>query len=250
VSLTKAPVSAAATTVTGLAAFAAVAMDAGRQFVPHGTVMAHEGAHAVPGSLASPSAAKCSSYPRKAGVSRVTSILRAAQCNKAPFMYEMKGALSGCGPRISQFPGLTAPGPPVARPHRSRSAGFPASPVQIDRSPGFAVPVRPVAQVPRNAGSPGCPDSPAPRAAPPVPGTCGKYRFPGLSRALGETPRWCLFPAVKVFLRPSLASRKSPPELISGFFLSTRSPQNSARYPHIAVVIHRLMHSYSTGHPA
>jgi hypothetical protein len=65
VSLTKAPVSAAATTVTGLAAFAAVAMDAGRQFVRHGTVMAHEGAHAVSGSLASPSAAKCSSCPRK-----------------------------------------------------------------------------------------------------------------------------------------------------------------------------------------
>jgi hypothetical protein len=48
VSLTKAPVSAAATTVTGLAAFAAVAVDAGWQFVRLGTVMAHEGAHAVP----------------------------------------------------------------------------------------------------------------------------------------------------------------------------------------------------------
>jgi hypothetical protein len=44
VSLTQAPVSAAAATVTGLAAFAAVAMDAGWQFVRHGTVVAHEGA--------------------------------------------------------------------------------------------------------------------------------------------------------------------------------------------------------------
>ncbi len=52
VSLTQAPLSAAAATVTGLAAFAAVAMDAGWQFVRHGTVMAHEGAHAVLGSLA------------------------------------------------------------------------------------------------------------------------------------------------------------------------------------------------------
>ena len=51
-SLTQAPLSAAAATVTGLAAFAAVAMDAGWQFVRHGTVMAHEGAHAVLGSLA------------------------------------------------------------------------------------------------------------------------------------------------------------------------------------------------------
>jgi hypothetical protein len=52
VSLTQAPWSAAAATVTGLAAFAAVAVDAGWQFVRHGTVMAHEGAHAVLGSLA------------------------------------------------------------------------------------------------------------------------------------------------------------------------------------------------------
>jgi len=52
VSLTQAPLSAAAAAVTGLAAFAAVAMDAGWQFVRHGTVMAHEGAHAVLGSLA------------------------------------------------------------------------------------------------------------------------------------------------------------------------------------------------------
>jgi hypothetical protein len=52
-------------------------------------------------------------------------------------------------PRISRFPGLTAPGQPVARPHRSRSASFPASPIQIDRSPGLTVPVRPVIQTPR-----------------------------------------------------------------------------------------------------
>jgi len=38
--------------VTGLAVFAVVAMDAGWQFVRHGTVMAHESAHAVLGSLA------------------------------------------------------------------------------------------------------------------------------------------------------------------------------------------------------
>ncbi len=250
--------SAAATTVTGLAAFAAVAMDAGWQFVRHGTVMAHEGAHAVPGSLASRSAAKYSSCPRKAGVSRVTGILRAAQCNKAPFMYEMKGALSGCGPgsasfpasrlRVRQSPGLTVPDRLVSQPHRSRSTGRPASLFRFARLPRFSgLPVRPVAQVPRNAGSPGCPDSPAPRAAPPVPGTCGKYRFPGLSRALGETPRWCPFPAVKVFLRPSPASRKSPPEFISGFFpvhtFSTKfralSAHRSGYPPPYAQLLHR-----------
>jgi hypothetical protein len=52
VSLAQVPMSAAAATVTGLAALAAVAMDAGWQVVRHGTVMAHEGAHAVLGSLA------------------------------------------------------------------------------------------------------------------------------------------------------------------------------------------------------
>ena len=121
-----------------------------------------------------------------------------------------------------------APDQPVSRPHGSGSASRPASPFPIGWFPSLTGPDRPVARLrcsgspgcpgSRNAGSPGCPDSPAPRAAPPVPGTCGKYRFPGLSRALGETPRWCLFPAVKVFLRPSIASRKSPPEFISGFF--------------------------------
>ncbi len=84
-----------------------------------------------------------------AGVSRVTDILRAAECNKAPFMYEMKGALSGYGPgsagfpasrlRVSQSPSLTVPVKLV----------FPASPNQIDRSPGLTVPVRPVIQTPR-----------------------------------------------------------------------------------------------------
>jgi hypothetical protein len=165
VSLTKAPVSAAATTVTGLAAFAAVAMDAGRQFVPHGTVMAHEGAHAVPGSLASRSAAKYSSCPRKAGVSRVTGILRAAQCNKAPFMYEMKWALSGCGPgsasfpasrlRVRQSPGLTVPDRLVSQLHRSRSTGRPASLFRFARLPRFpGMPVRPVARTPRRHAPP------------------------------------------------------------------------------------------------
>ena len=84
-----------------------------------------------------------------AGVSRVTGILRAAECNKAPFMYEMKGALSGHGPgsagfpasrlRVSQLPGLTVPVRLVSQPHRSRSTGRPAS----------LFPVRPVIQTPR-----------------------------------------------------------------------------------------------------
>ncbi len=52
-----------------------------------------------------------------AGVSRVTGILRAAECNKAPFMYEMKGALSGHGPGSAGFPAS-----------RLRSASHPASP--------------------------------------------------------------------------------------------------------------------------
>lgn len=49
--LTQTPLSGSAAAVIGLAAFAAVATDVGWQFVRHGTVMAHEGAHAVIGSL-------------------------------------------------------------------------------------------------------------------------------------------------------------------------------------------------------
>ena len=37
--------------MVGLAAFGAVAVDVGWQLIRHGTVMAHEGAHAVIGSL-------------------------------------------------------------------------------------------------------------------------------------------------------------------------------------------------------
>jgi hypothetical protein len=143
--------------------------------------------------------------------------------------------------RISRFPDLTAPGQPVARPHRSRKAGFPASPIQIDRSPGLTVPVRPVIQTPRpvhpvaRARHPArpLPGLPGATRRPPVPDTRCKFRFPGLSIAPGKPPGWCPFPAVKVFLRPSRASRKSPPEFILGFFrvhtLSTEFHRLSAR---------------------
>ena len=45
------PLSGAAAAVVGLVAFVVVALDAGWRFIRHGTVMAHEGAHAVVGSL-------------------------------------------------------------------------------------------------------------------------------------------------------------------------------------------------------
>jgi hypothetical protein len=152
----------------------------------------------VLGSLASP-AAKCSSYSRKAGVSRVTSILRAAQCNKAPFMYEMKGALSGYGPgsasfpasrlRVRQSPGLTVPDRLVSQPPRSRSTGRPASLFRFAQLPRFSgLPVRPVAQVPRNAGSPGFPDSPAPHAARRCQAPAVNTGFPAFPAPRGEPP--------------------------------------------------------------
>ena len=131
-----------------------------------------------------------------AGVSRVTDILRAAECNKAPFMYEMKGALSGYGPgsagfpasrlRVSQSPGLTVPVRLVSQPHRTRSTGRPASlfrfarlsrlPVRFTQLPGLAI---------RFVRLPGLPSA---THRPPVPGTRCKFRFPGLSIAPGETP--------------------------------------------------------------
>jgi hypothetical protein len=51
VSHTQASLSGAAAAMVGLAAFGAVAVDVGWQLIRHGTVMAHEGAHAVIGSL-------------------------------------------------------------------------------------------------------------------------------------------------------------------------------------------------------
>jgi hypothetical protein len=111
-----------------------------------------------------------------AGVSRVTGILSAAECNKAPFMYEMKGALSGCGSgsasfpasrlRVSQSPGLAVPDRLVSQPHRPRSTGRPASLFRFARLPGL----------------------PGATRRPPVPGTRCKFRFPGLCIAPGETP--------------------------------------------------------------
>ena len=49
--MTHAPLPGGAAAVVELAAFGAVALDAGWQLIRHGTVMAHEGAHAVFGSL-------------------------------------------------------------------------------------------------------------------------------------------------------------------------------------------------------
>ena len=109
-------------------------------------------------------------------MSRVTGILSAAECNKAPFMYEMKGALSGRGPgsasfpasrlRVSQSPGLTVPDRLVSQPHRPRSTGRPASLYRFVRLPGL----------------------PGATRRPPVPDTRCKFRFPGLYIAPGGNP--------------------------------------------------------------
>jgi hypothetical protein len=169
-------------------------------------------------------------------VSRVAGLPHAAECNKAPFMYEMKGALSGYGPgsasfpasrlRVSQSPGLAVTDQPVSQPHRSRLTGRPASLSRFARFPGL----------------------PGATRRPPVPSTHGKYRFPGLSRAPGEAPGWCPFPAVKVFLRPPRPSRKGRREFFSDFFrvhtLSTefrRLSAHSGGYPlPYAQLLHRL----------
>ena len=150
-------------------------------------------------------------------------------------MYEMKGALSGHSPgsagfpasrlRVSQSPGLTVPDRLVSQPHRPRSTGRPASLFRFVRSPGL----------------------PGATRRPPVPGTRCKFRFPGLCIVPGKPPGWCPFPAVKTFLRPQPASRKSPPQFILSFFpvhiLSTEFRRLSARRsgypPPYAQLLHR-----------
>jgi len=174
-----------------------------------------------------------------AGVSRVVRLPHAAECNKAPFMYEMKGALFG----------YAAPARPVAQLRRSSSAGCPAAPFQFSWLPSFAVPVR---LVPSRT-VPGRPVArPSQRHAPPAcAGPRGKYRFPGLFRAPGEPPGWCPFPAVKTFLRPSCPI---PQELAGIRFEFFSRPHVVHRIPSVIRasrrVIHRLIHSLSTSYLA
>jgi hypothetical protein len=172
------------------------------------------------------------------GVSRVTDTVSAAECNKAPFMYEMKGALSGCGPgsasfpasrlRVGQSPGLTVPDRLVSQPHRPRSTGRPASLFRFVRLPGL----------------------PGATRRPPVPDTRCKFRFPGLYIAPGETP-WMVPVSCgeNIFTPFARVAQEATAIHFRFFFLSTSCPQNSAGYPHVTVVIHRLMHNYSTGYP-
>jgi hypothetical protein len=87
------------------------------------------------------------------------------------------------------------------------------------------------------------------RHAPPA-GTEYPHEVP-VSRPLPRpeaAPGWFPFPTVRYFYCFSLRSRKSLPQFILSFSLSTRSPQNAGGYPHMTAVIHRLMHSSSTGY--
>ena len=159
-----------------------------------------------------------------------------------------------------------APDQPVSRPHGSGSASRPASPFPFGWFPSLTGPDRPVARL-RCSGSPGYPDSPsgspscpgspsgsssrpdspAPRAARRCQPPAVNSGFPAFPAARGKPPGWCPFPAVKVFLRPPPATRKSPPEFILSFFpvhtLSTEFRRLSARRggypPSYSQLLHR-----------
>jgi hypothetical protein len=171
-------------------------------------------------------------------------------------MYEMKGALSGHGPgsagfpasrlRVSQSPGLTVPVRLVSQPHRSRSTGHPASLFRVRPVIQTPLPAHPVAR----ARHPVRPAARTPRRHAPPAGARHPLKIPvsrPFHRPRGKPPGWCPFPAVKVFLRPSRASRKSPPEFILVFFrvhiLSTEFRRLSARRngypPPYAQLLHR-----------
>ena len=106
-------------------------------------------------------------------------------------------------------------------------------------SSGLAAPGRPVTR-------------PTRRRAPPA---ARRYGYPHevpVSRLLprpGVAPGWFPFPTVKYFYCFLRRSRKGVRQFISSFFLSTRCPQNDDGCPHMTVVIHRHMHSSSTGYP-
>jgi hypothetical protein len=139
-----------------------------------------------------------------------------------------------------------APNQPVSRPHGSGSASRPASPFPIGWSPSLTGPDRPVAR-PHCSGSSGCPDSPAPHAARRCQAPAANSSFPAFASPQEKPPGWCPFPAVKTFLRPSPASRKSPLQFILSFFpvhtLSTEFRRLSACHggypPPYAQLLHR-----------
>jgi hypothetical protein len=122
------------------------------------------------------------------------------------------------------FPGSPFPDPLVSQAHRFRISRFPASPVRAVR-----LPVRPGAT-----------------RRPPVPGTRGKYRFPGLSRAPGIPPGWCPFPAVKAFLCPR---RPVAQELTAIHFEFFPRPHVVHRMPPVIRISRRLSTGFFTSRP-
>jgi hypothetical protein len=151
-------------------------------------------------------------------------------------MYEMKGALSGCGPgsasfpasrlRVSQSPGLTVPDRLVSQPHQSRSTSRPASLFRFVRLPGL----------------------PGATRRPPVPDTRCKFRFPGLYIAPGETPWMVPVSCGESISTPSATRRaRAHRNSFQVFFpvhtLSTEFRRLSARHgsypPPYAQLLHR-----------
>ena len=216
--------------------------------------------------------------PRRAGVSRVAGLPHAAECNKAPFMYEMKGALFGYAAPARPVADRLVPVPPVSRLRRTSLAAFPAAPTRLGRIPGFPFPDRLVSQphrfriawfprltvsgslvpaspfpdrpVSRLAG-PGRPVARPPRRHAPPAGAKHPRQIP-VSRPF---PRPGVAPGmVPVSCGESISTPLAARRARAGgnsfwvFFASTCCPQNSATYPHIAAVIHRLLHSSSTGY--
>jgi hypothetical protein len=168
-----------------------------------------------------------------AGVSRVTGLAHAAECNKAPFMYEMKGALSGYGPgsasfpasrlRVSQSPGLTVPDQLVSQPHRSRSTGRPASLFRFVRLPGL----------------------PGATRRPLVPDTRGKYRFPGFPAPRGS-PGMVPVSCGESISTPSATVTQ---ELAGIHFKYFSCPHVVHRIPPVIRMPRRLSTGFCTTHP-
>jgi len=195
--------SAAAATVTGLAVFAAVAMDAGWQCPATGPALASSpwsrgwsGSCSgwPPASARSPSAARCLSCQAERDPS-------ACRAWRVFFMRQNATRPPSCMRWRGPCPAM-APDRPVARPHGSGSAGRPALPFPISWFPSLTGPDRPVAR-PRCSGSSGCPDSPAPRAARRCQAPAVNTGFPAFPAARGEPRdgarflRWRYFYALR-----------------------------------------------------
>ena len=180
-------------------------------------------------------------------------------------MYEMKGALCGTPPRLDWLAAKQFQFPLVSQhhrsrlaafqPHRSGSAGFPASPFQLGRFPSLAVPTRPASQLHRFQFG-WSPASPVRAVRLPVrpgatrrPASAKHLRKIPVSRPFprpGGSPRMVPVPCGECISTPSASVTQEPAGIHFEFF---PRPHVVHRIPPVIRTFQRLSTGFCTAHP-